>query len=72
MGNINAALMQKIFDVVKREWIRIYIITARRMFSGLVSKYRNGIGFVSPRNYIAILHSPTTFYLIVSEIGVIH
>ncbi|MEP1200127.1 integrase core domain-containing protein, partial [Tateyamaria sp.] len=42
---------------------RTYIMTARRMISGLVLKYLNGLGFVIPRSYGTTLPASTRFPL---------
>ena len=42
MASIDTALSQEIFDLAQRKRYRMYIITARRMISGEMLKYRNG------------------------------
>jgi hypothetical protein len=38
MADVDAALVQQVLDVSERKWKQTYIITARRMTSGLVLK----------------------------------
>jgi hypothetical protein len=42
MTDVDAALVQQVFDVRSDKGNRVYIMTARRMISGLVLKYLNG------------------------------
>ena len=43
MADVDPALGQEIFDVSKRQWKSTYFITTRRMTSGELLKYRNGL-----------------------------
>jgi hypothetical protein len=43
IADIDAALGQEILDVAERERVSQYIITTRRMTSGELLKYRNGL-----------------------------
>ena len=45
MADLDAALMEQILDIAQRRGKRMYIITARRMISGLVLKERKGERF---------------------------
>jgi hypothetical protein len=38
------ALGQEILDVAQRQWVRTYIMATRRITSGELLKYRNGLG----------------------------
>ncbi len=42
VANIDTTLKQKIFNLPQRQRIRMYIITARRITSGELLKYRKG------------------------------
>lgn len=58
LADIDAAFMQKIFDVTERTRNRMYSITAKRMVSGLVLKYLNKGGWVMPKRYeTPLIHS---------------
>ena len=43
MADVDPALGQEILDVSQRQWVRTYIITTRRITSGELLKYRNGL-----------------------------
>ena len=42
MADIDPSFMKQVLDLPQRQGKRIYIITARRITSGDVLKYRNG------------------------------
>ena len=43
VADFHPTLGQKILDVAQRQWVLTYIITTRRMTSGELLKYRNGL-----------------------------
>ena len=43
VADVDPALGQQILDVAQRRGYRTYIITTRRMISGELLKYRNGL-----------------------------
>jgi hypothetical protein len=50
LADVDAAFNPKIRDLAELEWTADYSITARRMISGLVLKYRKGERWVIPRS----------------------
>jgi len=63
MAHIDAALMKQVFDVSKRQGKRTYIITARRMISGLDLKYRKGECLIMRGGYKTALPASSRFSL---------
>ena len=61
MADVYAALMDQVLDLPQRQGKRIYIITARRITSGDVLKYRNG--FLIRRGYETHLTGSSYFAL---------
>ena len=45
MADLDTTLMEQILDIAQRRGKRMYIMTARRMISGLVLKERKGERF---------------------------
>jgi hypothetical protein len=43
MADLDPALRQQILDVAQRQWTFTHIITTRRITSGALVKYRNGL-----------------------------
>jgi hypothetical protein len=43
VADVDPALGQQILDVAQRQWVSHVIITTRRMTSGELLKYRNGL-----------------------------
>lgn len=44
VADFDASLMQQVLDISQRSGNRTYIITARRMISGLVLNHLKGLG----------------------------